>query len=140
MVMQDVTFSNNIVYGNIVAGGGTQVGGTHCLWSYSDIGPGSSMIPGPGNVNVDPMFTPNGSFHLQAGSQVIDRADPGATVDIDFDGDSRPQGMRRDIGADEYKATASARAPVTMRVRDNAPSASARPEARSRAVSPPSAR
>jgi hypothetical protein len=140
LVMQDVTFSNNIVYGNIVAGGGTQVGGTHCLWTYSDIGPGGSTISGSGNLNVDPMFTPNGTFHLQAGSQVIDRADPDATANIDFDGDPRPQGTRRDIGADEYKAMAPMSQTATMHGRGSSASAFATPEAQSRAVSAPSAR
>jgi len=29
---------------------------------------------------------------------------PNATLDIDFDGDARPQNGRSDMGADEYKA------------------------------------
>jgi len=41
---QDLTLSNNIIFGNI-ANGAPQVGGAHCLWTYSDIGPGPAAIP-----------------------------------------------------------------------------------------------
>ena len=39
--------------------------------------------------------------HIQASSPARDAADPAATERIDIDGDSRPGGARRDIGADE---------------------------------------
>jgi hypothetical protein len=40
-------------------------------------------------------------YHLQAGSIAIDMATI-STLDHDFDGDARPQGMQRDVGADEF--------------------------------------
>lgn len=93
----DLTLSNNIIYGN-GGSGAKQVGGDHCSWSYSIIGPDAA--PGVGVRNLDPQLTRD--FHLAPGSPAIDHADPRATTAVDFDGDDRPQGRRRDIGADEY--------------------------------------
>jgi hypothetical protein len=41
-------------------------------------------------------------YHLMSGSSAIDQATTGSTVDKDFDGDARPKGAQKDIGADEY--------------------------------------
>jgi hypothetical protein len=41
-------------------------------------------------------------YHITANSLAIDMA-TGVNVDTDFDGDARPQGAGRDVGADEYK-------------------------------------
>jgi Right handed beta helix region len=103
LVTQAVSFSDNIVYGNQVGGTRTQVGGAMCAWRYSDIGPDTA--PGMGNLAADPMFVNPGqnNFHLQNTSPAKDMADPDATLSVDFDGDARPQGLRRDIGADEIR-------------------------------------
>jgi hypothetical protein len=103
LVTQPVTFSNNIVYANQVGGDRTQVGGSNCNWTYSDIGP--DTVAGTGNINVDPLFVnlAQNDFHLTASSPAKDVADPAATQALDFDGDTRPQGSGRDMGADEYK-------------------------------------
>jgi hypothetical protein len=95
---------SNIIYANSVSSGGHQLGGsTNCGAIYSDIGPDGSA--GSGNINADPVFvsTTESDYHLTSGSPCIDVADPAATLDVDFDGDTRPQGSGRDIGADEYK-------------------------------------
>lgn len=102
-VLPRLTFSNNIIYANIVSGGGAQVGGDmNCSTSYSDIGPGA--VSGQGNINHDPLFVslPQ-NFHLMSTSPARDAADPAATIADDIDGDARPQGPRRDMGADEIK-------------------------------------
>ena len=92
--------TNSIVYDN---GTGTQVEGANCSWTYSDIGPMS--VPGAGNINAPPMFVDlmKGNFHLQAGSPAKDAADPEASLAVDIDGDMRPQGGGRDMGADEIR-------------------------------------
>jgi hypothetical protein len=97
-----LTFSNNIAYGNLVSGSGTQVGGdAQCSWIYSDIGP--DTVPGTGNINEDPAFLDpeNRDFHLQPTSPARDAAEPAATLTRDIDGDARPLGERSDMGADE---------------------------------------
>jgi hypothetical protein len=103
-VLVPLTFSNNIIYANIVSGGGLQVGGSaNCLTTYSDIGPGG--ISATGDINLDPMFAgpTQGNFHLMNSSPCKDAADPASTISDDIDGDTRPQGPRRDMGADEIK-------------------------------------
>ena len=42
-------------------------------------------------------------YHLTAGSVAIDQGTTAMAVDIDVDGDHRPQGAAKDQGADEYK-------------------------------------
>lgn len=43
------------------------------------------------------------NYKLRAGSTAIDQATTASTVVVDFEGDARPQGAQKDIGADEYK-------------------------------------
>jgi hypothetical protein len=98
-----ITLDSDIVYANTVSGGGVQFGGSsNCTATYSDIGPDGSATGT--DLNADPLFSnpSTGDYHLTSGSPCIDKADPAATLDIDFDGDTRPQGSGFDIGADEY--------------------------------------
>jgi hypothetical protein len=92
--------TNSIVYDN---GTGPQVEGANCSWTYSDIGP--MGVSGTGNINAPPMFVNLmlGNFHLQSGSPAKDAADPAASLAVDIDGDTRPQGTGRDMGADEIR-------------------------------------
>lgn len=99
-----VTFNNNIIYANAVTGIGKQLGGSPmCFASYSDVGP--DPAPGTTNINADPLFASvaQSDFHLMGTSPAKDVADPAATLSEDVDGDSRPQGARRDMGADEVR-------------------------------------
>ncbi len=43
------------------------------------------------------------SYKLMTGSSAIDQAATPSAIDIDHDGDARPQGQEKDIGADEHR-------------------------------------
>jgi hypothetical protein len=62
-------------------------------------------VVGTGNIVSDPQFTApaQNNFHLQVASPLRDAADPAATLADDIDGEARPQGSGRDVGADEIK-------------------------------------
>jgi Right handed beta helix region len=103
-----VAFSNNIVYGNVVSGTGTQISiDPQCTWTYSDIGPTVGTVPGPGtgNLNVIPAFVDAAAnnFRPALTSPVIDKADPASVLRFDFSGNLRPLGPGRDLGAYEVK-------------------------------------
>jgi hypothetical protein len=95
-----LAMTSNIVVNNA---GPAQVSGTTCVWTYSDIAPGP--VSGTGNLSIDPLFVDpvHNNFHLQLASPARDAADPAATLAVDIDGDTRPQGAGRDMGADEIK-------------------------------------
>lgn len=95
-----LAMTSNIVVNNA---GPAQVSGTACTWTYSDIAP--VPVSGTGNLSSDPLFIDpvHNNFHLQLASPVRDAADPAATLAVDIDGDARPQGAGRDMGADEIK-------------------------------------
>lgn len=61
----------------------------------------SNTYPDPiaGNMNMVPKLS--ATYHLDTGSPLIDAASTAATLKIDIDGDKRPMGNARDIGADE---------------------------------------
>jgi hypothetical protein len=105
-VVAPVTFSNNIVFGNVVSMGGKQLGGSvNCKATYSDIGPDTDVVPGAGNIKDDPMFvdTLSNNFRLQAASKAINGADPNAVIRFDIEKRERPQDGRSDMGAYEFK-------------------------------------
>jgi hypothetical protein len=101
-VTSALTFSSNIVFDNQVSSGGKQVSGNNCNYVYSDI---SDSVNGTGNITTSPSFLDpsNSDYHLMQSSLAIDVADPGANLRVDYDGDKRPAGNGRDIGADEAK-------------------------------------
>lgn len=75
--------------------------GPLCAASYSlftDTAPN-----GTGNIsNGNPAFVANDDDHITFQSSARDKADPAATLMFDFDGEPRPHGAARDIGADEH--------------------------------------
>jgi hypothetical protein len=93
-------FSNNIVFSNLKLPGQRDVQGV-CVWRYSNIEGGA---PGIGNLDAAPLFARLGAdpdFHITPESPCVDAADPAASLDVDIDGDARPRGAARDMGADE---------------------------------------
>jgi hypothetical protein len=106
-IQQLVTFSNNIVV-NTGCGIGIcadqDILGANCAWAFSIV-PGNTPTLGAGNITGDPMFVDvaNNDFHLKPTSPCKDAANPAATLAEDFDGEARPAGSARDIGADEVQ-------------------------------------
>jgi len=100
LINAPLALTSNIVVDN---SGASQVEGANCNWTYSDIEP--APVAGTGNRSSDPLFVDSlhNNFHLQIASPVRDAADPTATLAVDIDGDARPQGTARDMGADEIK-------------------------------------
>src|SRR5207248_2975474 len=96
--------SNNVYYATT---GTNVVSGTACNHTYSIMKPQMTAPPGDmtNKLGVDPAFANPaiGDFHLLTTSPAIDAAANTATDPIDFDGVSRPQGARRDMGAYEFK-------------------------------------
>ena len=66
--------------------------------SFSDVQGGWD---GEGNIDADPLFISGGDYHLTMSSPCIDTGTD-AGVDVDIDGDGRPQGAGFDMGAYEY--------------------------------------
>lgn len=92
-----VTLEDTIFAGN----GSASPQVTLCTTTYSlftDTAP-----PGTGNIsNGNPAFVASDDDHITFQSAARDKADPAATLDFDFDGELRPHGTARDIGADEH--------------------------------------
>jgi hypothetical protein len=89
----------------ITAATGNAVTGTACVLNYSLAFPQSAALTGAHNLTSgDPRFVdPASNFSLSAASPAIDAADPAATDMVDLVGTPRPQGIRDDLGAYEYK-------------------------------------
>jgi len=67
-------------------------------FSYSLVKGG---VPGIGNLDVDPLFKPDG-YHLRPISPLVDAGSPASVAgQLDIDGQPRRIGRRSDIGADE---------------------------------------
>jgi hypothetical protein len=81
---------------NIDVRNGTVTTGGNCTY------PGSILASNVTGLNFKSPDTQPYDYHLTPGSLAIDMAIVSAVAD-DFDGDARPQGAGRDVGADEFK-------------------------------------
>jgi hypothetical protein len=112
----EMTVRNNVVVSNTAAssGGGIEGPPSGVSLDYNDFFGNSAstgnpdygaVISGAHDIAVDPLFEsiPDADYHLTLVSPVIHRADPGATLAVDFEGDSRPrpEDWWSDMGADE---------------------------------------
>ncbi|RME24046.1 MAG: hypothetical protein D6806_10215 [Deltaproteobacteria bacterium] len=97
-----------VIDSSIVWGNGeepsNQVSGS-CTLNWCDVDQNPSTLTGSNNISQDPQFIDeeNGDFHIRTDSPCIDRANPAASAEEDFDGQARPQGSGPDIGADEAR-------------------------------------
>jgi hypothetical protein len=87
----NASFPNNIIVRNSPA----QIVGTTCTF------PGSLAQESIEGLNFKSPDAAPYDYHLTAGSIAIDQATI-SSMAYDFDGDARPQGAGRDIGADEF--------------------------------------
>jgi hypothetical protein len=89
-LMTTASFPNNLIARNGIA-----TAGTNCTYS------GSLIVDS--DISAIRFKQPDAApydYHLMPGSMAIDMAAV-STMDHDFDGDTRPKGAGRDIGADE---------------------------------------
>jgi len=95
--LSPVVLSNSIVHGSAANQIGSPI---QCSYAHSM---SNQSLGGSSNVSGSPSFVNAGSgdYHLAPTSTGVDAADPAATLAIDIDGDARPQGTARDMGADE---------------------------------------
>lgn len=95
-----VTIDSSIIWNHSEPNTADIVEANTCTINYSMVRGGHA---GTGNTDATPTFVSVGAgdYHLQSGSLGIDAANPAATLAWDFDGEMRPIGAARDIGADE---------------------------------------
>ncbi|MGE5184113.1 MAG: choice-of-anchor Q domain-containing protein [Acidobacteriota bacterium] len=91
---------DNIVARNYVAGSATA---TNANQAGQCTYPSSIDATAVTNLAFTSPDTAPYDYHLGAGSIAIDQATTAMAVDVDIDGDHRPQGNAKDQGADEYK-------------------------------------
>ena len=97
------TASGNILYQGLTEGVQPTLVSTNCDFAYSIL---EGITPATTNIDQDPLFVnpvagAASNYHLMTGSPGINAADENATLDVDIDGEERPQGGRHDMGADE---------------------------------------
>lgn len=98
-----VTAASPASINDSIAFGGTgaapsYANGGNCSVTYSNIEGG---VAGTGNISTAPTFKSASDYHLTAASAGVNAANPGSTITVDFDNESRPSGAGPDMGADE---------------------------------------
>ena len=99
-----VLFENNVMK-SVGPSGLDVIAGATCTVLHNILFP--QTVAPASNLNVDPQLVDitGHDFHLKSTSPAVDAAVPSAGLDpaSDFDGVSRPQGAKKDIGAFELK-------------------------------------
>ena len=96
----DYSVTGNIVYNPARDDSAQLVSGT-CVWSYSNV---ENYTGGTANIDEDPAFAADDSYHILSDSPCRSKAAPAASVVGDIDGDPRPDDDLWDIGADQFVA------------------------------------
>ncbi len=122
MEFDNVTIANNTgynsIFGSLLDAGGDNDFDGGIIWGNDVTGltdnnfNGSVMISNsiiqfppvgyPNTLQSDPLFKnpTNGDYHIKFGSPAVDHFN--SVLMVDFEGDSRPQGLLDDAGADEW--------------------------------------
>ncbi|GAB4346021.1 MAG: hypothetical protein Kow0089_23200 [Desulfobulbaceae bacterium] len=120
------TMRNSIFWNNTASGSGNNLqkacgGGNAGAVSDSNFTSAAGFFDGgtltlTNNIDPqqDPKFVGGGDYHIQSGSPVIDQASATYAPADDIDGDTRPQGLGDDMGADELATPAGGNTAPTL--------------------------
>jgi hypothetical protein len=103
--IDEIGLVNNIIVGHpvgIYVGDGTKISAESTLWGDLTQTDGTGTITTAHDYTGDPDF--KNDYHIGSNSAAKDRA-AATSINLDIDGDSRPQGDGYDIGADEFVNT-----------------------------------
>ncbi|MDB4959588.1 MAG: hypothetical protein JWO36_7157, partial [Myxococcales bacterium] len=101
-----VCFDDSVILNARTGAPPNTIAGTKCTASFSIVFPQGTAISGSNNkIGVNPQLKDpsNSDYHLVLGSPAVDAANTTVVDAIDFEGLARPQGLRNDIGAFEFK-------------------------------------
>jgi hypothetical protein len=101
-----LAFTNTIISGHevgmqVISHSVATLEGTLWYANGTDTGGSGTINLGAINLKDDPAYVGGADYHLTAASAALDEG-VNAGVEIDIDGQQRPQGSGYDIGADEY--------------------------------------
>jgi parallel beta-helix repeat protein len=92
-----VSLHNSILWDN----GGRSLGFNAMVRASFTLSEGERVLPGEGNLNVDPLFAGGGDYRLRPGSPAIDAGAFAGAPATDLEGHGRPCGGGIDLGAFE---------------------------------------
>ena len=113
--VSNVTLNNDIIWTSGAPYAGPLSSGPTINFQYCDLDL-VTPLGGTGNLDADPLFVngPGNDFHLTICSPCIDMGNSITSLNTDYDGNVRPQGAAKDIGAYEYAGASSIPAAPTV--------------------------